>query len=221
MTSTPTSPVLAIEALSFSYPHRHVFTRWSAQLMPGLTWLKGSNGCGKSTLLKLLAGALVPTHGRLLLQGRHQPRQGQAFRQQVFWCGPDRIAFDHLTPWEYWGFMRTLYPSFDEVRLRAMLPLLGLAPHVQRPLRELSTGTQRKVWVLAALCAGTALTLLDEPLNALDAASLVCIRQALAECAQQALSGSPRAWLLTSHEDIGPAAPLAQVLNLDAASGPA
>lgn len=219
MPTAPT-PVLSIDALSFSYPHRHVFTRWSAQIAPGLSWLKGGNGSGKSTLLKLLAGALIPAHGRLVLlgldSGQH-PEQALAYKRQVFWCGPDRIAFEHLTPWEYWGFLRTLYASFDEARLRALLPSLGLMPHVHRPLRELSTGTQRKVWVLAALCAGTGLTLMDEPLNALDTRSLACIRQALEDCAIEGAS-SGRAWLLTSHEDIGPASAHAHVLNLDEAS---
>lgn len=220
MTTMPDQATLAIEALSFSYPHRHVFTRWSARIPPGLTWLKGSNGSGKSTLIKLLAGSLSPAHGRVLLQGVDQQAQPMAYKQQVFWCGPDRIAFEHLTPWEYWGFLRTLYPSFDEAALHALLPALGLMPHVHRPLRELSTGTQRKAWVLAALCAGTALTLMDEPLNALDTASLACVRQALCERAMgaggEAGAAPARIWLLTSHEDIGPASAHARLLNLDA-----
>ena len=58
------APLLRAEAISFSYGARHVFTMWSADLHPGLTWLRGANGSGKSTLLKLLAGALDPFTGR-------------------------------------------------------------------------------------------------------------------------------------------------------------
>jgi ABC-type multidrug transport system ATPase subunit len=211
-TSPRSTPVLSVEGLHFSYPHRHVFSAWSHRFGPGLTWLKGNNGSGKSTLLKLLAGALPPWRGRIALDDIEQQAHALAYRREVFWCGPGPIALDHLTPIEYWGFMRQLYPRLDETQLRQHMTAFGLAPHLDAPLRSLSTGTQRKVWVAASLSAGTRVTLIDEPFNALDAASLAHLREALASCAQQ----THRIWILTSHEDLGPASAWARVLNLDA-----
>ena len=189
------APLLRIENLSFSYPGRHVLTGLSACIDPGLTWLRGANGSGKSTLLALLAGALPPLTGRLQVQGIDAQAQPLAYRRAVFWCGPGAIAFDHLRPPEYFGFIAGLYPGFDQAALARHVGGLGLAPQMGQRLSALSTGNQRKVWLAAALSVGTPLVLLDEPLNALDAASLDHVQTAL----QQAGVGSRSAWLVASH----------------------
>ena len=189
------APLLLIENLSFSYPGRHVLTGLSARIAPGLTWLRGPNGSGKSTLLALLAGALPPLTGRLRVQGVDAQTQPLDYRRAVFWCGPGGIAFDHLRPPEYFGFIAGLYPAFDRAALQAHVQALGLAPHLGLRLSALSTGTQRKVWLAAALAVGSTVVLLDEPLNALDAASLAHLRTAL----QQAHAMRRQAWLVASH----------------------
>jgi ABC-type multidrug transport system ATPase subunit len=199
--------VLSIQNLSFSYPRRHVFTGWSAQIGPGLTWLQGPNGSGKSTLLSVLAGALPPLTGQITVRGIDQQAQPLDYRREVFWCGPGGIAFDHLTAPEYFAFIADLYPRWAHDELDAHVAGLGLTPHLGNRLQALSTGTQRKVWLAAALAVGSAVVLLDEPLNALDAASLAYFRSSLAAKAAQ----GHQAWLVASHEALPSTA---QILGL-------
>lgn len=201
---------MQVQNLSFSYPGRHVFSGFSHDFGPGLTWLRGRNGCGKSTLLQLLCGALAPTAGALAVGAVRLATQPLAYRQAVFWCGPGPVVFDHLSPSEYFGFMRSLYPCVDEAALGQHVGGLGLTPFIDKPLCTLSSGTQRKVWLAMALSAGATVTLMDEPLNALDAASCAYFLDALQQCAQH----PDRSWIVTSHEDLGTAAKLAQVLEL-------
>jgi ABC-type sulfate/molybdate transport systems ATPase subunit len=78
-------------------------------------------------------------------------------------------------------------------------------------LATLSTGTQRKVWLAVALAAGTTVTLLDEPLNALDAKSLEYLRSVLVKCAQD----PSRAWIVASHEDLGSGSSHCDILEMD------
>lgn len=205
-----TPPVLQVQDLSFSYPGRHVLTAWSCQLGPGLHWLRGSNGSGKSTLLKLLGGALPPLAGRVAVLGADVAAQPLAYRRQVFWCGPGAVAFEHLRPPEYFSFLRGLYPQMDEALLQAQLVGFGLQPFLGKPLQALSTGTQRKVWLAAALAVGTPLVLLDEPLNALDAQSLAHLHTQFSRCAASPV----QAWLAASHEALGAGLPLASVIDL-------
>jgi ABC-type multidrug transport system ATPase subunit len=209
-----TGTVLVVQEMAFSYPGRHVFAGFSAAFAPGMTWVRGSNGSGKSTLLKLLAGALPPLAGRLSVAGFDAATQPLAFRREVFWCGPGAIAFDHLRPPEYFAFLRGLYPRFVDAALAGHLQALGLTPFLGKPLAALSTGTQRKVWLAAALCAGTAAVLLDEPLNALDAASLQHVLAQLEGAAED----TRRAWIVASHEAPGRAALHAARLELEEAA---
>lgn len=190
-----TAPLLRASGLVFGWPGRPVFTGESFEFGAGITWLQGANGSGKSTLLKLLAGALVPRLGQCQVAGVSAQLQPLAYRRQVFWCGPGALPFGHLTPPQYFGFLAGLYPRFDSTGLAAHVAGFGLAPLWGQPLAALSTGSQRKVWLAAALCAGTAAVLVDEPLNALDAASLAHARQALAQHAH-----GPQAWVVASHE---------------------
>ncbi len=192
----PSTPLLRAEGLSFSYPGRHVLTHFSATFAPGLTWVQGRNGSGKSSLLKLLAGALPPLTGRLWAAGLEAAADPLGYRRAVFWCGPGEVAFQHLRPPEYFAFLRGLYPNWDAAALPAQLQGLGLQGFMGSRLSALSTGTQRKVWLAAALVAGTAAVLLDEPLNALDSTSAEHLRQQLA---QRTLSKT-QAWLVASHE---------------------
>jgi ABC-type multidrug transport system ATPase subunit len=202
--------VLTVQGLTFSYPQRHVFTGWSHDFRAGLTWVKGSNGCGKSTLLKLLAGSLKPIAGEIEVSGISVMAQPLQYRRQVFYCGPGPIVFDHLSPIEFFGFMRALYPSVDEEGLAQNVEGFGLHPFLRLPLATLSTGTQRKVWLSIALAAGTKATLLDEPLNALDAKSLEYLRSVFVRCAKDA----ERAWIVASHEELGAGTLKTEVLEM-------
>lgn len=199
-----TPPILQVQDLSFSYPGRHVFTGWSQAFGPGITWVRGDNGCGKSTLLKLLVGAVPAITGRFLLHGAPtEPADpsNPAHRQAVFWCGPGGVAFEHLQPAEFFGFMASLYPHFDTVLAQELADELGLGPFMTRRLREMSTGTQRKVWLAAAFSANTPVVLLDEPLAALDLRSVRVVRELL----QHHASDPDTAWIVASHDDLGEA----------------
>lgn len=123
-----TAAILQIEGLSLSYPGRPLFTGYSTQIGPGMTWLRGPNGCGKSTLLALLAGALRPITGHIAVNNISQASQPLDYRREVFWCGPGPVVFDHLRPPEYFGFIAGLYPRFNTLALAGHVQALGLAP---------------------------------------------------------------------------------------------
>lgn len=168
-------------------------------LHPGLTLVRGGDGRGKTTLLRLLAGDLVPTHGTL--SGLAGPVVGAA--------GPEA---DDPTPVADWLAQRAARgPAWDAPRQRALEPALGLTPHLGKSCLMLSTGTRRKLGLLAAFAAGAPVTLLDTPFAALDAPSRACLATLLAEAA-----GHPaRAWVLADTEQPAALAGVAFAATVD------
>ena len=202
--------LLSVDAMAFGYRGIALFDDWSHDFEPGLTWVRGENGCGKSTLLKLLGGALDPERGSVRYGVVDASLEPLDYRREVYWCGPDGVAFDHLRPLEYFGFIAGLYPRFDASIVEHWIERLSLAPFLPRRISELSTGTRRKVAVVAAMAAGTSVVILDEPLAGLDQASLRAMRMHFASVAEQ----RTRIWIVTSHEPLGDAATTAYTLDL-------
>ena len=189
---------LVADAVTFAYAGPPVLDGFSHAFPPGLTWLRGDNGCGKSTLLRLLGGALAPRAGSIRFDGHDAVADPIEYRRHVQWSGPDGPAFDHLKPREYFSFVAGLYPAFDVAVADALTAALGLEPFLPRRIRELSTGSRRKVATIAAIAANTPVVLLDEPLAALDLASSRVVRRRLAEAA----GDTDRVWVVASHEPL-------------------
>lgn len=201
-----------VKNLVFNYGRHVMFDGWSKSFPRGLTLVEGGNGAGKSTLLKLLAGVLPPSSGQIHIGDAEVSAHPIEYRRHVFWCGPGPVPYEHLTVDEYWGFMRRLYPLNVE-KLSRHIAAFGLEGYRHASLYSLSTGTQRKVWIACALAVETEVTLLDEPLNALDAASLAHVKGVLGEQSRK----RDCVWILCSHTDVRDCAELADVTTLKVA----
>ena len=200
---------LQLQGLCFSYLNVNLFSDFSAHIGPGLTLVRGGDGSGKTTLLRLLAGAIAPQAGHLMLNGVSPQASPQAYQGLVFWADPQSTALEGVSPTDYFRSLPGRYPAFDEALLLALTQALSLTPHLDKPMYMLSTGSRRKVWLAAAFASGAAVTLLDEPFAALDRASVNVVMELLEEAAAH----TTRAWVLASYEAPGDL-PLAQVIEL-------
>ncbi len=204
-----TATVLQASGLCFDYPQRALFSDWSARIPPGVTLVRGGDGCGKTTLLRLLAGELAAAAGQLELGGVRLDQQPDAYRGQVFRTDPRSDAFDRMSALDYFQSVQRLHPAFDEPLLAELIDGLSLAPHLDKFLYMLSTGSKRKVWLAAAFASGAALTLLDEPFAALDKASAGFVMALLQDAAEH----PARAWVIADYQAPG-AVPLAAIIEL-------
>lgn len=214
----PTTPVLHIQDLCFGFPQRLLFNHWSACLRSGATLVRGEEGSGKTTLLRLLVGELAWKQGRLIWAGTAGASDALADRRQVFWQDPRSDALHAHSALAWWGTLPARYSAWDAPVLAAHVRGFGLQAHLDKPLYQLSSGSQRKVFMAAALASGAALVLIDEPLAALDAPSVRYLCQALATAAQQARQAG-RAWVVAHPEDL-PDVPWAHTLVLPDPVGP-
>lgn len=189
--------VLQVDALSFGYPGQPqglLFDQLAVRLPPGVTWLCGDEGVGKTTLLQLLAGAL-PGCGPVQLKGVALDSGSAAYRQQVAWFDPRDAALDPLTARQIFSTLTQRHPGFEPAALQAHMEGLSLAPHLDKTLTMLSTGSRRKVFMAAALASQAAVTLLDQPFMALDRPSIAYLLGVLAKAAMHA----DRAWVVADY----------------------
>ena len=170
----PTSSLLDIHSLRFSYPGRELFTDLSASINPGITFVRGGDGRGKTTLLRLLAGDLKPSSGQLKI------------KTKVFWVDPRTEAFDQLLGIEFFESKRIVFPEFDYTLVSKLVDRLDLASHIGKKLYMLSTGSKRKVYIAAAFASGAAVTLIDMPFAAVDKPSMDFILGLLQDAADSA-----------------------------------
>jgi ABC-type multidrug transport system ATPase subunit len=205
-----TSPVaLRVDGLSFNYPGRSLWTDLDLCIPAGVTLVCGGDGCGKSTLLRLLAGELRAQAGRFALHGAPVDPLQASYRQQVFWADIRSEAFEQITPLAYFTTLRPRYPNWDDAAVVGLAEGLSLTPHLNKPIYMLSTGSKRKVWLTAALCAGAAVTFIDEPFAALDKPSIQFLASRFSEAARHPI----RAWVLADYDAPGDV-PLAARIDL-------
>lgn len=200
--------MLHLQDLHFTYPakpNQPVFNGLSAHLPAGVALVCGGDGCGKSTLLRLLAGALKPSSGQVVMVSA-QPAP-------VFWMDPRseavEMALNDVVVQTYFDALAPRWPALDSVWLAQLSEALGLGPHLHKPMYMLSTGSRRKVLLAAALASNAPVTLLDEPFAALDAPSIRCVTAALGRAAAQ-----PHRVCVLADYSAPPGVPLSSVLTL-------
>lgn len=207
-------PILKADALSFSHsppPAPLLFDRLSFKLLPGVTLLSGDESSGKTTLMRLLAGSL-PVNGRdadLQIMGVQLSDDRLGFVQQIAWLDPRDTALDERTARQIFNDAADQRPGFEGDSLQAHIEGLSLAPHLDKSLYMMSTGTRRKVLMAAVLASGAAVTLLDQPFMALDPPSIDYLLQVLRLASRQ----TDRAWVVADYE-APDGVPLAGVLTL-------
>ncbi|MGI4847904.1 MAG: ABC transporter ATP-binding protein [Janthinobacterium lividum] len=204
-------PIVILHAsdLHFSHPGNKLFDGYSIDIGAGVTVVRGGDGSGKSSLLRLLAGAVSADSGTLAIGAVELARQADDYRRQVFWIEPRSEQFDQITPRAYFASLAPRYPAFDQGMLDHVINGLSLAPHLDKQLYMLSTGSKRKVWLAAALAAGATVNLLDDPLAGLDRVSINFFFDQL----KRAAANPAQAWVLAMYE--APAdLPLAAILEL-------
>lgn len=128
--------------------------------------LLGPNGSGKTTLIKIINGLLVPTSGRVLVDG-HEP--GVESKCVVAYL-PDRSYLNSwMTVRQIVAYFAEFYDDFRESLAFEMFDRLGISPDAR--LKTLSKGNQEKVCLILVMSRNAKLYVLDEPIAGVDPAA--------------------------------------------------
>lgn len=131
----------------------------------------GPSGCGKTTLVKILSGIWEPSEGECFIDGK-KVNGIPTYERDLGYIFQNVALFPHMTVWQNahyaptvkdWDKERGDKVTAESLELVRMLKRKGFKPI------ELSGGEKQKVGIARALCSGSKLLILDEPLSALDA----------------------------------------------------
>ncbi len=128
--------------------------------------LLGRNGAGKTTLLGIASNRLVPTEGRILVDGEPVTDNPRALAK-VFCTGdvrmiPESMYVDDLVEW-----MDRFHEGFDAKRAARLAKAFELDPKTK--VGKLSTGYRTICQLVLGLSLDADYLLLDEPVLGLDA----------------------------------------------------
>ena len=140
-------------------------------------FLVGPSGSGKSTIIKLMTGEVVPTAGRVMVNGfsmsRIAEKQIPYMRRTIGVIFQDFRLIEKKTVYENLSFaMRAVGSSPREAKKRIpyVLKLVGLDGKANQFPNQLSGGEQQRVAIARALVNNPYTIIADEPTGNLDPA---------------------------------------------------
>ncbi len=135
--------------------------------------LFGPNGAGKTTLLRICATLLRPDrhphHPELKIDGFDILTDGREARSRLGYLGHHSGSYPELTATENLLFTARLHGLAEpDIRVEAMLKLVGLDHRAGEPVAGYSFGMVQRLGLARALLHDPTTLLLDEPFQGLD-----------------------------------------------------
>ncbi|MCL1893408.1 MAG: ATP-binding cassette domain-containing protein [Holophagaceae bacterium] len=167
------------DGMTKKYGNRTVVDNLGLRVHPGhITGFLGPNGAGKTTTISLLLGLLRLDSGICEVLG-YPPGDHRGLKQ-IGALVESPSLYDHLTGIENLEITRLMrgVPKSD---LGRVLSIVGLTQDAKRPVRTYSLGMKQRLGMALALMGEPRLLILDEPLNGLDPAGILEMRELIRE----------------------------------------
>ena len=131
----------------------------------------GLNGAGKTTVLKILCGLLIPSAGKVLVDGVDGIATPRELRKKIGFL-PDRPPlYPELTVRQmltYAGRLNGVAPARIASRVDEVMALADLSDVADDMVEWLSHGYRQRVGIAQAIVHEPRLVVLDEPISGLD-----------------------------------------------------
>ena len=136
--------------------------------------LLGPNGAGKTTTISMISTVLLPTEGRVLLDGEELTRRNLAQKRKLSVITQEYSMRQDMTMdevMEYQGRLYHMPKKLIRQKTEELLDFTGLLEYRRKIVRHLSGGMKRKLMICRALMVEPEILLLDEPTAGMDAFS--------------------------------------------------
>lgn len=133
--------------------------------------LYGRNGSGKSVLMKLICGFLIPTKGKVLINGKDFNAKNEY---------PDNLRaviekpsfFPELTGFENLKLLAKIQNKINDEEIIKALDLVNLIDEKDKKYSKYSLGMKQKLAIAQAIMEDPSILILDEPFNGIEEKSV-------------------------------------------------
>jgi biotin transport system ATP-binding protein len=192
-------PVIEAVGVSHRYGERTVLSAVTVRIEEQRVGVVGANGSGKSTFARLLNGLVLPSVGRVTVDGLDTRSQGREVRRRVGFCFTDpdaQIVMPTVAEDVAFGLRRRGIAKADaRSRVEKTLVSYGLGGYQDHPAHLLSGGQKQMLALASVLVTEPALLVMDEPTTLLDLRNAQLVARVVAGLPQQVL-------LVTHHLDL-------------------
>ena len=164
-----------------------IFRHLNYQFSPPDTYaITGPNGSGKSTLLQFVAGALMPSEGKISYVNTREIPAANIY-QHLSLAAPYIETVEEMTASEFLKFHQSFKPFLPGISIPQILETIGLSHAADKQIRYYSSGMKQRIRLAQAFFCDTPVLLLDEPTTNLDAPGIALYHQLVKDYCQERL----------------------------------
>lgn len=127
----------------------------------------GRNGSGKTVMMKLILGILLPTQGRVLVDGKKIGKEVD-FPAETGAIIENVEFLPYLNAYQNLENLAVIHKKIGKGEIEETLKLVGLGSTGRKKVGKFSLGMRQRLAIAQAIMEHPKLIILDEPMNGLD-----------------------------------------------------
>ncbi len=172
--------VLRMEHITKKYKENAVLMDVNLHIMRGEIYgLVGNNGAGKTTLMRLIAGQSFADEGSIYLFDSNEEKKNAEYRKRMGALIEEPAFHLGMTAGQNLEYFRIQFGIPEKNRIHEVLSMVGLKDTGKKKVSQFSLGMKQRLGIALSLLHSPELLILDEPINGLDPAGILEMRQML------------------------------------------
>ena len=153
----------------------------SMELQSGAVYgFKGINGSGKTMLMRLISGLIRPSQGEISMNGKILGKD-ISFPNSIGVFLENPAFLDAYSGFNNLKLLASIKSVASDDDIRNTLLRVGLDPDSNKKYKKYSLGMKQKLGIANAIMGEPDIVVLDEPINALDEASVEQVKKVLVD----------------------------------------
>ncbi|WLR61179.1 ABC transporter ATP-binding protein [Guptibacillus hwajinpoensis] len=184
--------MITFENVSKRYLRKHALSDVNVRIPEGkIIGLVGSNGSGKSTFMKIIAGLVVPSEGKVMLNEEQVSRRSA---NKVAYLSELDAYYSFFTVKETIRFFASQFSDFNLEKAHDIVKFMEVDQ--DQKVKHLSKGNRGRLKIALTLARDVPIILMDEPLSGLDP----MVRDSIVKSLLSFIDLEKQTVIITTHE---------------------